>query len=192
MELEVCLRVWVRGLDILHRVCVSFLLRMSWCNKRGSDVFSLGATMYEICLCRSLPANGQEWQDIRHGMLLPMPNTAFDLQMIIREMMAPEKESRPSAMKLLKKRQLLSDEQRQLIVERNKATAANRACTVVEASNVTGAHSTATIPIQVIAEEISQEQHSELRRRRRLIHSFLVNCTIHSTTQQKAKKSSTT
>ena len=83
--------------------------------------------MYEICLGSSLPENGQEWQDIRHGMLLPMPNTAFDLQMIIREMMAPEKESRPSAMKLLKKRQLLSDEQRQLIVERNKATAANRA-----------------------------------------------------------------
>jgi len=47
--------------------------------------------------------------------------------MIIREMMAPEWRSRPSAEKLLKKRQLLSDEQRELIAERNKANVANMA-----------------------------------------------------------------
>lgn len=41
--------------------------------------------------------------------------------------MSPEWRSRPSAEELLKKRQLLSDEQRQLIVERNKANAANMA-----------------------------------------------------------------
>eukprot|EP00804_Cyclotella_cryptica_P020732 CCRYP_003505-RA/>CCRYP_003505-RA protein AED:0.26 eAED:0.26 QI:135/0.8/0.66/1/1/1/6/451/832 len=92
-----------------------------------SDIFSLGATMYEICLGRPLPENGPEWQDIRHGTLLPMPNTAFELQMIVRIMMAPEKESRPSAADLLKKRQLMSIEQQQLIVERNKANAANMA-----------------------------------------------------------------
>jgi len=94
-----------------------------------SDIFSLGATMYEICLARpqNLPENGQEWQDIRQGNLLRMPNTPFDMSMIIREMMAPEWRNRPSAEELLKKRQLLSDEQRQLIVERNKANAANTA-----------------------------------------------------------------
>lgn len=59
-----------------------------------------------------------------------MPNTNFELQMIIREMMAPEYRDRPSAEKLLKRRQLLSDEQRELIVERNKATAANMALNV--------------------------------------------------------------
>ena len=47
--------------------------------------------------------------------------------MIIREMMAPEWRSRPSAEKLLLKRQLLSDEQRELIAERNKANVANMA-----------------------------------------------------------------
>ncbi len=85
--------------------------------------------MYEICLGRSqnLPDCGQEWQDIRHGILLPMPNTPYDMQMIIREMLSPEWRTRPSAEELLKKRSLLSDEQRQLIVERNKATAANKA-----------------------------------------------------------------
>ncbi|KAL7504382.1 hypothetical protein ACHAXN_002045 [Cyclotella atomus] len=92
-----------------------------------SDIFSLGATMYEICLGRPLPENGQEWQDIRHGILQPMNNTAFELQMIVRAMLAPEKESRPSAADLLKKRQLMSQEQQQLIVERNKANAANMA-----------------------------------------------------------------
>lgn len=83
--------------------------------------------MYEICLGRPLPENGQEWQDIRHGILQPMTNTPFELQMIVRTMLAPEKKSRPSAADLLKKRQLMSDEQRQLIVERNKANAANMA-----------------------------------------------------------------
>lgn len=32
-----------------------------------SDISSLGATVYEICLGRPLPVNGQEWQDIRSG-----------------------------------------------------------------------------------------------------------------------------
>lgn len=92
-----------------------------------SDIFSLGATLYEICLGRGLPENGQEWQDIRQGVLLPMRNTSFDLQLIITAMMSPKKEDRPTAATLLKKRQLLSEEQRQLIVERNKAEAANMA-----------------------------------------------------------------
>ena len=77
--------------------------------------------MYEISLGlnpqepKSLPENGQEWQDIRHGILLPMPSTAFDMQMIIRQMMSPEWRSRPSAEMLLKKRQLLSDDERKIL-----------------------------------------------------------------------------
>ena len=47
--------------------------------------------------------------------------------MIIRKMMAPDRHGRPSAEDMLKKRQLLTDEQRQLIVENNKANAANMA-----------------------------------------------------------------
>lgn len=92
-----------------------------------SDIFSLGATLYEICLGRGLPANGQEWQDIRQGIYSPFRNTPFELQMIVLEMMSSEKEDRPTASDLLKRRQLLSEEQRQLIVERNKAEAANMA-----------------------------------------------------------------
>ena len=94
-----------------------------------SDIFSLGATMYEICLGRpdNLPENGQEWQDMRRGKLLPMPNTAIELQMIVRDMMALEWITRPSAESMLKRRQLLSDEQKQLFIERNKANVANMA-----------------------------------------------------------------
>ena len=69
---------------------------------------------------KSLPENGQEWQDIRHGKLLPMQNTPFDMQMIIREMMAPEWRSRPSAEQLLKKRQLLSDDERKILGLKNE------------------------------------------------------------------------
>ena len=50
--------------------------------------------------------------------------------MIIRKMMAPDRHCCPSAEDMLKKRQLMSDEQRQLIVERNKANAANMALDV--------------------------------------------------------------
>jgi hypothetical protein len=38
------------------------------------DVFSLGATMYEVCLVdRRLPSNGDEWHSIRDGTLQVMP-----------------------------------------------------------------------------------------------------------------------
>lgn len=105
------------------------LLRGELDDLTKSDIYSLGVTMYEICLGRSekLPENGQEWQDIRNGILQTMPNTAIELQMIVREMMAPEWITRPSADALLKRRQLLSDEQQQLIVERNKTNVANMA-----------------------------------------------------------------
>lgn len=98
-----------------------------------SDIFSLGATVYEICLLgrggprRPLPENGPEWQDIRGGKLRHMPDTPFEMQMIVREMMAPDPRGRPSAEALLRRRQLLSDSERQLIVERNKANAATTA-----------------------------------------------------------------
>jgi wee1-like protein kinase len=137
-------------LDDLTKVRNETFHRLSFCSNKNSrfscvapstksDIFSLGATMYEICLGRpeNLPENGQEWQDIRHGKLLPMPNTAIELQMIVWEMMAPEWITRPSADKLLKRRQLLSDEQQQLIVERNKVNVANMALDAQKVSVIT-------------------------------------------------------
>lgn len=90
-----------------------------------SDIFSLGATIYEICLARPLPMNGQEWQDMRAGILLPLPNTSPEMVGLIRNMMEPDFHRRPSAAELLKHPQLLSDEQKALIEEKSKVMQAN-------------------------------------------------------------------
>ena len=95
-----------------------------------SDIFSLGATLYEVCLGRSLPENGEEWQDIRHGKLQMLPDTPLPLQSIISEMMHPDPKRRPDASSLLKKRELLSAEQKQLLLEQNKVREANLALAV--------------------------------------------------------------
>lgn len=92
-----------------------------------SDIFSLGATMYEICLGRPLPSDGPEWQAIRAGHLLPLQATPFEMELIIKEMMHPDPNKRPSASQLLTRKQLLSDEQKQLMAEKSKVLEANLA-----------------------------------------------------------------
>lgn len=90
-----------------------------------SDIFSLGATMYEICLGMPLPMNGQEWQDIRSGKLSPLPNADIDMANIIHRMMDPVAANRPTPISLLKHPLLLSDEQKALNVEKTKVIHAN-------------------------------------------------------------------
>jgi wee1-like protein kinase len=90
-----------------------------------SDIFSLGATMYEICLGRPLPMSGPEWQEMRAGQLLPLPNTSPCLASIIRQMMHPQAASRPTASDLLKHKQLLSEDQKALMAEMTKVKQAN-------------------------------------------------------------------
>ena len=93
-----------------------------------SDIFSLGATIYEICLGRPLPLNGSEWQDIRSGRLQPLVSLQEedpDLMAMIGQMMDPNAKQRPAAADLLKRRQLLSDEQKALMAERTKVVEAN-------------------------------------------------------------------
>jgi wee1-like protein kinase len=90
-----------------------------------SDIFSLGITLYEMCLGRPLPMNGQEWQDLRAGYLSPFPNTRHDMAMIIKQMMEPSVALRPTASKLLTHPQLLSDEQKALQIEKCKVMQAN-------------------------------------------------------------------
>jgi wee1-like protein kinase len=90
-----------------------------------SDIFSLGVTMYEICLGRALPMNGPEWQDIRAGILSPLPNADREMASIIQRMMDPQAAQRPAAQALLKHPQLLSDEEKALNAERTKVMQAN-------------------------------------------------------------------
>lgn len=83
--------------------------------------------MYEICLGRPLPMDGQEWQDIRAGSLQVLRDTPFVLELMIKEMMHPDPKKRPTPAILLKRRELLSKEQKQLIAEKHKVLEANMA-----------------------------------------------------------------
>ncbi|KAL3758861.1 hypothetical protein ACHAWU_003133 [Discostella pseudostelligera] len=65
------------------------------------DIFSLGATMYEVCSRQPLPSCGQDWQDLRNGKLPLLPGTMPSLIAIIKEMMHPDPDKRPSATDLL-------------------------------------------------------------------------------------------
>jgi len=90
-----------------------------------SDIFSMGMTMYEICLGRNLPSDGPEWQSIRDGKLSPMPNVSIGMKRVICEMTKPNFMERPSAEFLLQtNKQLMSQDQKLLIIERNKVTEA--------------------------------------------------------------------
>jgi wee1-like protein kinase len=94
-----------------------------------SDIFSLGATLYEICRfggADGLPMNGPEWQDLRAGRLtLPLPETGPEMTHLVQRMMNPTFEQRPASSDLLKHPQLLSDEQKALNWERSKVAQAN-------------------------------------------------------------------
>jgi wee1-like protein kinase len=89
------------------------------------DIFSLGATLYEVCLGKPLEANGPGWHAIRNGRMEWPAHAMFGLRSILQEMMHPTPSERPSAIDLLQRRHLLSEEQRNLIIEQNKLAAAS-------------------------------------------------------------------
>jgi len=90
-----------------------------------SDIFSMGATLYQICSSCELPMNGQEWQDIRMCVLKPFQDTPLEMEMVVKEMMNPEPLKRPTPSELLKKKELLSEEQKQLLIEKRKVVEVN-------------------------------------------------------------------
>ncbi|GBG24357.1 Wee1-like protein kinase [Hondaea fermentalgiana] len=67
------------------------------------DIFSLGASLYEMCLGHELPANGPEWHDIRAGKLSQeaLSRVSPDMQSLIRLMLGKDPVARPSAEALL-------------------------------------------------------------------------------------------
>lgn len=96
-----------------------------------SDIFSLGMTLYEVCLGgKPLPTNGPEWQALRSANIPDAPGTPNEMNRIIKVMMNPAYIGRPSASELLKRPQLLSEEQKALLEEKNKVVQANLALAV--------------------------------------------------------------
>ena len=96
-----------------------------------SDIFSLGATIYEICRGQPLPLNGPEWQEMRHGRFQHITEDGIfvdaDLIKFIHHMMHFDPQQRPSASTLLQHPKLLSDDQKALLAERHKVEQANLA-----------------------------------------------------------------
>jgi serine/threonine protein kinase len=93
-----------------------------------SDIFSLGISLFEVCLDgKPLPSNGDEWQALRSASMPPLSNAPDEMQRIMRLMMNPSHTQRPTASDLLKRPQLLSDEQKALMAEKTKVMQANLA-----------------------------------------------------------------
>ncbi len=77
-----------------------------------ADIFSLGATFYELVTMRNLPNNGEEWHEIRNGRLNGLDKDkghSDSLKDLIKKMMDPCAERRPSAGELLDSRFLMKE-----------------------------------------------------------------------------------
>lgn len=77
------------------------LLNEDYTDLKKSDIFSLGAMIYEYIRGRDLPLSGDEWSAIREGQLDGL-NCSFGLENMIRNMMNPKYEKRGNASELLK------------------------------------------------------------------------------------------
>jgi serine/threonine protein kinase len=98
-----------------------------------SDIFSLGISLYEVCLDgKPLPTDGDVWQALRSASMPPLSNVPEEMQRTMRLMMNPTHTQRPTASDLLKRPQLLSDEQKALVAEKNKVLQANLALVAQE------------------------------------------------------------
>jgi len=64
---------------------------------RKSDIFALGATIYEICRKKPLPRNGAEWTEIRDGILHIPDRFSPEFCDLLLSMVRPQPSSRPSA-----------------------------------------------------------------------------------------------
>lgn len=77
-----------------------------------ADIFSLGVMFYEILIGKGMPSNGEEWHRIRSLKLEALDRNieiSEGLKGIIRGMMNPNPELRPSAEELLNSRYLTGD-----------------------------------------------------------------------------------
>mmetsp|Transcript_38220 Transcript_38220/g.43633 ORF Transcript_38220/g.43633 Transcript_38220/m.43633 type:complete len:97 (+) Transcript_38220:1-291(+) len=58
-------------------------------------------------------------------VLKPFQDTPLEMEMVVKEMMNPEPLKRPTPSELLKKKELLSEEQKQLLIEKRKVVEVN-------------------------------------------------------------------
>ncbi|XP_053952450.1 membrane-associated tyrosine- and threonine-specific cdc2-inhibitory kinase [Anastrepha ludens] len=77
---------------------------------KAADIFSLGVAILELSCYLELPHNGPLWQQLRSGVLPQdfMKSISPDLETLIRQMMSPEPDSRPTVDTILGHKKLVS------------------------------------------------------------------------------------
>ncbi|XP_062127431.1 membrane-associated tyrosine- and threonine-specific cdc2-inhibitory kinase [Drosophila sulfurigaster albostrigata] len=70
---------------------------------KAADIFSLGIAMLELACYMDLPSNGQLWHELRQSKLPEefINTISVELQQVIRTMMSPDPQLRPTADQLL-------------------------------------------------------------------------------------------
>lgn len=79
-----------------------------------ADIFSLGATIYELIIRENLPCNGEEWHQIRQGKLDKMDKVvgiSKEFKTLVSSLMAEDPKIRPSANEILEN-EILKEERR--------------------------------------------------------------------------------
>ncbi|PRW60946.1 Wee1 kinase [Chlorella sorokiniana] len=77
------------------------LLRGELGQLHKADMFALGASLLELATRTELPTGGQQYQDLRAGKLPMLPTFTQRFTAMIKALMAPKPEDRPSAEKVL-------------------------------------------------------------------------------------------
>lgn len=77
------------------------LLEDNMSSLRKSDIFSLGATLYELSRGRLLPQGGDEWGEIRDGIIECSPDYSPEFWALIKSFLQPDPLARPSTEEIL-------------------------------------------------------------------------------------------
>ncbi|ETN58794.1 mitosis inhibitor protein kinase [Anopheles darlingi] len=73
------------------------ILHEDFSNLAKADIFSLGITLYEAGGGGPLPKNGDDWHQLRSGQFPDLPGIGRDFNDLIKKMMHPNPEKRPSS-----------------------------------------------------------------------------------------------
>ncbi|GFX85442.1 wee1-like protein kinase [Trichonephila clavipes] len=78
------------------------LLQDDYRHLSKADIFALGLTIYEVCGGGPLPKNGNDWHSIREGHLPYLSYYSKELNDLLKKMIHPDPEQRPTSAALTK------------------------------------------------------------------------------------------